>query len=671
MLNEKSRSLNLQTFFRYLVTIALLIIIAVSIVMHLHTLQSDMQRVGIERQQKMELTYALRSIIRERMVNLFQMISHEDPFARDENRQQFELLANRFIQTRSELEGLVSTDEERRLFEQLRELTIWGTPHQQKVVDYYDNEQLEEARKYLLRMALPVQNKVLSHCDSIIAFYQMQANADVDKTLDGYSLSHNWLIGLALSAIAMSLLIAFFENRQIRRDREILSIENLHRREAEGNLQQLKQELEQRVIERTNDLNNSFKLINEAQRIGNMGHWDWDVKTGGLKWSEQIFNIFGRSSETTEPSYALFLECIYPDDRESVTGAVDLAVRGLQDYSIDHRIVLPDGTIRYVHEQGEVSKDSDGNPVRMIGTVQDITQQREMIQRLRLSDYVFNNTAEGILITDKDNVILNINAGFTTIMGYSHDDIVGKKPNLLQSGRHDEQFYKAMWLAINEHGSWQGEIWDRHKDGEIFPVWSTINVVKDEQGNLQNYIAVYRDISEAKRSEEELWHIAHHDPLCDLPNRNLMNAYLKQAMAHAKRDDREVALMLIDLDDFKKINDSLGHMGGDQALIKFADILKNSVRESDIVARLAGDEFTVVLSEMHQPSEAEMVAQKIIDALAEPVQIDEHTITMGASIGISIFPTDGTTADYLLKCADQAMYLAKHEGKNSYRVFQK
>ncbi|MCW8888703.1 MAG: diguanylate cyclase, partial [Gammaproteobacteria bacterium] len=667
MPNESNKSLIFRSVVRYSATISLLAIIAVSIVMHLHKMQNDMQRLSVERQQKIELTYTLRTLIRERMVTLFQVINYEDPFAQDESRQYFMGLASRFIQVRAELEGLISSDEEQLLFKQLRGLTTWGTPHLQQVIVLYDNGEIDKARQYLLDKSLPVQNEVLNHCDSIISFYQLQANDDVERTLAEYRSSLNWLIALAGLAIIASLLIAYIENNQIRRDRSRLAEENLQRRKAEEALKLLHHELEQRVDERTEALNDSLKHLNQAQRISNMGHWEWDIATGAIKWSDQIFSIFGLNQETTEPSYELFSECIHPDDRELVNHSVERAIQGIEDYAIEHRIVISDGSIRFVFEQGEVSTDDAGNPIRMIGTVQDVTEQRELMQKLQLSDHVFNNTAEGIMITDRDNIILNVNAGFSRIMGYSYDEIVGQQPRTLKSGRQDVDFYKELWQSLNDHGTWQGELWNRRSNGEIIPVWMTINVVKDESNHIENYIAIFRDITEVKRSEEELWHIAHHDPLCDLPNRNLMNAYLEQSMAQAKRDDRIIALMLIDLDDFKNINDTLGHSAGDHALIAFAKILKGSVRESDVVARLAGDEFTIMLSDMNSANEAEVVAQKIIGALAEPVSIEGQMITLGASIGISFYPTDGATANYLLKCADQAMYLAKHEGKNSYR----
>jgi diguanylate cyclase (GGDEF)-like protein/PAS domain S-box-containing protein len=288
---------------------------------------------------------------------------------------------------------------------------------------------------------------------------------------------------------------------------------------------------------------------------------------------------------------------------------------------------------------------------------------------LQQSATVFENTSEGVLITDTDAKIIAVNKAFTKITGYPENEVLGRDPSILKSGLHDSGFYSAMWSSLQRDGEWKGEISDRRKNGEIFPKWQTISAVRDDNGKLTHYVSVFSDISQLKESAKKLHDLAHHDTLTGLPNRLLLNARLEHTLQRAGRDGNHVAVLFLDLDNFKKINDSLGHPVGDYLLQQVAKRLLACVREDDTVARLGGDELTIVLGSMHDARFAAKVAQQILDALSEPFQLERQEVFVSASIGISIYPQDGRDSTALLKNADAAMYVAKNEGRNRYHFY--
>jgi diguanylate cyclase (GGDEF)-like protein/PAS domain S-box-containing protein len=297
-------------------------------------------------------------------------------------------------------------------------------------------------------------------------------------------------------------------------------------------------------------------------------------------------------------------------------------------------------------------------------------QQRRMAEEeLRRAATVFDNTDEGIIVTNVEADIVLVNNAFTDITGYKPEDVLGKNPRIQQSGRHDAAFYQAMWHILNRDGQWRGEIWNRRKNGDIYPAWENINAVKDAQGRITNYVAIFSDISVLKESEERMAELAHHDALTGLPNRLRFIANLEQAIESAKRRKHKVALMFLDLDRFKYINDTLGHNVGDELLKTIAGRLKSCVRAEDTVARLGGDEFTVVLTEVAHAEDAGLIADKIVKAIRKPVTVSGETIDTSASLGISIFPDDALECEAMVKAADTAMYHAKEVGKSSFQFF--
>lgn len=286
-----------------------------------------------------------------------------------------------------------------------------------------------------------------------------------------------------------------------------------------------------------------------------------------------------------------------------------------------------------------------------------------------LASRIFEATSNAIMLTDANGTIIDVNPAFEAITGYSCAEVAGGNPRLMKSEVHDAEFFRRMWIELRTRGHWQGEVWDRRKNGEVFPKFSTISALRDEQGQITHYVAVFTDISNAKDAERLLRRLAHFDPLTELPNRTLFLDRLEQAIEHGRRTGRMSALMLLDLDRFKQVNDSLGHRAGDLLLVEAARRLRACVRNEDTVARLGGDEFTVLLHEIRGFGDAARVADKILESLALPFELDGQMATVSASIGITIWPVDGSDRDTLMRNADASMYRAKHRGRGAFRFF--
>lgn len=314
-------------------------------------------------------------------------------------------------------------------------------------------------------------------------------------------------------------------------------------------------------------------------------------------------------------------------------------------------------------------KDDAGTATGMLVSLHDLTRSRRISERLRLSQSVFENTAEGIMVTDAEATVVEVNQAFNDIMGYSREEVIGGNPRLWKSGRQDDDFYRAMWKALQETGQWRGEIWNRRKDGTVFPEWQNISSVTDDAGNVTHYVSVFSDISQIKRSQEELDHLAHHDALTDLPNRLLLNERLAQAIKRADRHGTQLAVIFLDIDHFKLINDSFGHTVGDKLLQQVARYLQHTLRQEDTVSRLGGDEFVLLIEDVKTPDNLGDMVEKLFQAFRNPIDIDEKEMRITASLGISVYPRDGDDADTLLRNADAAMYRSKDEGRNTYQFY--
>jgi diguanylate cyclase (GGDEF)-like protein/PAS domain S-box-containing protein len=290
-------------------------------------------------------------------------------------------------------------------------------------------------------------------------------------------------------------------------------------------------------------------------------------------------------------------------------------------------------------------------------------------RNLRLAERIIDSSLEGIMVTDAAGIIESVNPAFTRLTGYSEQEVVGKSPSILSSGRHDQAFYQAMWQQLNGTGCWQGEVWNRRKDGEIFPELLTITAIHDEAGAISHYASLFSDISKLKENEEHIRNLAYYDPLTNLPNRRLFKDRLSVALAHAHRNQGRLAVMFVDLDRFKRINDSLGHGVGDSLLQEVATRLLAAVREDDTVARMGGDEFIILLAEVTEMENVVACARRITAAMSQPIVAGGQELLVSCSIGISIYPDDGSDCETLVKNADTAMYRAKDAGRNNFQLY--
>jgi len=416
-------------------------------------------------------------------------------------------------------------------------------------------------------------------------------------------------------------------------------------------------------------LKESAQRLNEAQRIAQIGSWELDLASGQLAWSDEIFRLFEIDKTAFGASYEAFLNAIHPEDRERVNQAYTDSLASRTPYEIAHRLRMPDGRIKWVNERCETHFDEQGKAVRSTGTVQDITELKQAEEALRLYANAFEHSGEAILITDSAQHILAANPAFTRLTGYAIDDIRGAHPSILASGQTPAETYQRMWVALGETGYWQGEVVDRRKDGTFYPKWMAISEVRDIEDHITHYVASFTDISERKQAEAQISQLAYHDGLTGLLNRFSLNSQMEQALAMARREHRAMAVMFLDMDRFKTINDTLGHAVGDELLVIVAHRLRENVRDSDIVARLGGDEFVVALTEVEDATVVARLADKILHVLAQPYRIGENELHSTASIGLALYPNDGNDGETLMKNADTAMYHAKSQGRNNVQFF--
>ncbi len=301
--------------------------------------------------------------------------------------------------------------------------------------------------------------------------------------------------------------------------------------------------------------------------------------------------------------------------------------------------------------------------------IRDVSGFHQSQRQLILWGAAFRNSNDGILITDRENRIISANHSFFVITGYREEEVLGKKPSILSSGRHDSEFYRKMWENLEKNESWNGEIWNKTKSGEVFPERLSIKAIKNEKGEVLNYVAIFRDIATEKKKEEEIHQLAYYDQLTSLPNRTLMHDRLQQALSHANRVGKKVGIMFLDLDRFKNVNDMLGHVAGDVLLIETAVRLKKCIRADDTLCRQGGDEFILILQEINSGDDLAMVAEKLIESISQDYQIDHESVSITTSIGVSVYPDDGIDSEELIKRADMAMYAAKSGGRNQYQFY--
>lgn len=418
-----------------------------------------------------------------------------------------------------------------------------------------------------------------------------------------------------------------------------------------------------------NALRKSETSLARAQEMAHLGNWELDLASGEMFCSREVYNILGLKTSETAITLRRLLDSVHPDDRGHVEDALTKASDSSEPLRIEHRLVHSGGEDRVVLNLAEVEHDNSGYPCRLVGAMQDITERRRSEEQMLLLAQVFETTIEGILVTDAAGIIQMVNPAFAAITGYSIQEAVGQTPRILNSRRQDKLFYDDMWRRLLEDGHWQGEIWNRRKNGEAYPEWLTITSITDLHGRSTHYVGVFHDITEIKRSEEKITFQAYHDALTGLPNRLLFNDRLTMALAHAARTEQGLAVIFLDIDHFKNINDSLGHAVGDMLLQAVAKRLMHWSRKEDTVARIGGDEFIMLLQGTQDPDYAVFVAGRILDSLTEPFLVGEHDLYVSASIGITLYPLDGQDIEALVSNADLAMYRAKEDGRNNYKLF--
>jgi len=412
------------------------------------------------------------------------------------------------------------------------------------------------------------------------------------------------------------------------------------------------------------------QALQAAQAIAHIGSWDWRIMSNELSWTDETYRIFGFEPQSFVTSYEIFRQHVHPDDRERVGRTVQAAVDQATPYDIEHRIIRRDGSERMVQQRAEVFRAEGGQPVRMIGTILDITERKTIERELLFDQAVIQGLSQPIVVVDADMHIVDLNDAYCEMSGYSRAELLGQSPTLLKSGRHDRDFYQQMWDSIRADQRWQGEMWIRRKDGSILPQLLSVTRICEVESGCCRYVGFYSDITSLKADQARLEKLAHFDPLTGLANRMLCHDRLRAAIARAHRSKGHVATLFIDLDGFKQVNDRLGHQTGDMLLVEVAERMKASVREDDTVARLGGDEFAVILNEVGDREDIRELAERVLQATQVTLGAGDTALTVSSSIGIARYPQNGETEDVLLELADQAMYQAKQAGKGRLAFYR-
>jgi len=418
-----------------------------------------------------------------------------------------------------------------------------------------------------------------------------------------------------------------------------------------------------------NAVRESEMRLNLAIASSRLGIYDINISTGERTYNAEYASMLGYDVANFQETAETYFERIHPDDRAAWLEIYNDCIAGTQNpFRGEFRMRTADDSWKWVLAIGEVvAHDSQGKPLRFIGTHTDISERKFSEERLRLLASVFDSSHEAIVITDADLNIVAVNKAFNEATGYSNEETIGQHVRNFKSGHHDIAFYEAMWRHIQNLGYWQGELWVRHKNGDSYPSLAAISSVCTEKGDVTHYVKISADITQHKEAEARIQQLAYYDALTGIPNRILMREQAQKAIAMAHRNHTELALFFIDLDRFKNINDSLGHIVGDQLLQVVAERLGKIVRDTDTLCRLGGDEFLLLLSA--NAVNAARVAQKLLTVLSEPCETARHSLRITCSIGIGVFPKDGNNFDELLKNADIAMYKSKELGRNAFHFF--
>lgn len=420
-------------------------------------------------------------------------------------------------------------------------------------------------------------------------------------------------------------------------------------------------------VEREEVYNRLFKLADRLPGVVYQYRLKPDGSASFPFSSSAMKEICRLSPEELCSDASSFFEIIHSEDFDDVMLSIKASAKSLTVWHTEFRVKFEDGVVRWLSGDSMPETEEDGS-ILWHGFISDITEQKQTLAQVELASKVFEQSREGIIITDADKNIVMVNQAFVEISGYSTEEVLGKNPNIFSSDRHSEQFYQNLWGDINQEGFWQGEIWNRRKNGEVFPEWLSISKGLNHLGQVSEYVAMFSDISKIKENEERIQRLAHYDPLTNLVNRQLMMDRLEHAISSANRSKTPVSLLFIDLDHFKNVNDTLGHHIGDELLVEVANRMTGLLRAEDTLARQGGDEFIVVLPGVEETG-ASHVAEKILNQISKRIKIDSYELFVTPSIGVAVYPQDGEDIASLLRSADAAMYQAKEDGRNTYRFF--
>lgn len=417
---------------------------------------------------------------------------------------------------------------------------------------------------------------------------------------------------------------------------------------------------------------NALRVSEERlRRYFDFGLIGMAITSAEKKWLEfngRVCAMLGYSRD--EMARLTWAELTHPDDLAADTVRFNRVLAGeIDGYSLEKRFLRKDGGIIHTAVSVHALRETDGSVDCFIKLIHDISERKQAEESQRLASLVYNNSSEGMMVTDAKGVILAVNPAFTQLTGYTAEEAVGKSPIILRSGRHTAEYYQALKDSLDATGHWRGEIWNRRKNGEIFLEELTINTIFGDDGAPVRRVALFSDITLRKQAEDKIWRQANYDALTGLPSRPMFRDRLEQEIKKADRAGTPLALMVLDLDRFKEVNDSLGHAMGDSLLQAAAERLTHSVRQTDTVARLGGDEFTIILNDIEAGEGLDRIARNILRNLAEPFPLGDERAYISISIGITLYPADATNIEQLLRNADQAMYAAKQQGRNRYRYF--
>ncbi|WP_236580659.1 diguanylate cyclase domain-containing protein [Rubrivivax sp. A210] len=406
-----------------------------------------------------------------------------------------------------------------------------------------------------------------------------------------------------------------------------------------------------------------------ATRHSGIGIWEWDLAARALVWDDAMLALYGLERAGFDGSHEAWRATLHPADRERVDTALRAAMEGRTPVDTEFRIVWPDGQVRHIRSVAKIFRDDRGEPLRVLGTNVDVSDGKATEDRLRLAASVFTHAREGITITDGAGALIEVNQTFTDITGFARAEALGRRLQDFRSGRQGEDFYAAMWRDLVANGQWSGEVWMRRRSGESYAVMLTASAVRDEAGELQHCVGLFTDITSMKERQNHLEHRANYDALTSLPRRELLADRLQQAIAQSQRRGTRTAVVFVDLDGFKAVNDRHGHDAGDELLVAVAERMRAALREGDTLARVGGDEFVAVLPDLDHARACASVLERLLQAVAQPVRVAgiEAGLEVGisASLGVALYPGDAATAEALLAHADRAMYAAKHAGGNS------